>query len=43
MTAASLNADVHRRFFHDHFRVKGREAATACTGTLASLARLAAA
>ncbi len=33
--------DVHRRFFHDHFRVKGQEAARACVGTLASLAALA--
>ncbi|HVI33114.1 6,7-dimethyl-8-ribityllumazine synthase [Phenylobacterium sp.] len=35
--------DVHQRFFHDHFRVKGQEAARACAGTLESLARLAAA
>jgi 6,7-dimethyl-8-ribityllumazine synthase len=35
--------DVHQRFFHDHFRVKGHEAARACAGTLESLARLAAA
>jgi 6,7-dimethyl-8-ribityllumazine synthase len=35
--------DVHRRFFHDHFRVKGAEAARACAATLQSLARLAAA
>ncbi|WP_309605207.1 6,7-dimethyl-8-ribityllumazine synthase [Phenylobacterium sp.] len=35
--------EVHQRFFHDHFRVKGREAARACAGTLQSLARLAAA
>ena len=34
--------EVHQRFFHDHFRVKGAEAARACTGTLDSLARLAA-
>jgi 6,7-dimethyl-8-ribityllumazine synthase len=34
---------VHERFFHAHFRVKGQEAARACVGTLASLARLAAA
>ena len=34
--------DVHRRFFHDHFRVKGAEAAKACTATLESLAKLAA-
>lgn len=34
--------DTHRRFFHDHFRVKGHEAARACQGTLASLARIAA-
>ena len=35
--------DVHQRFFHDHFRVKGQEAARACVGTLQSLAQLAAA
>ena len=35
--------DVHRRFFHDHFRVKGQEAARACVGTLQSLAQLSAA
>ena len=35
--------DVHRRFFHDHFRVKGQEAARACVGTLESFARLSAA
>ncbi|WP_293902511.1 6,7-dimethyl-8-ribityllumazine synthase [Phenylobacterium sp.] len=33
--------DVHRGFFHAHFRVKGAEAAQACHGTLESLARLA--
>jgi 6,7-dimethyl-8-ribityllumazine synthase len=33
--------DVHQGFFHAHFRVKGAEAARACHGTLASLARLA--
>jgi 6,7-dimethyl-8-ribityllumazine synthase len=35
--------DVHRRFFHEHFRIKGAEAARACIGTLQSFARLAAA
>jgi 6,7-dimethyl-8-ribityllumazine synthase len=35
--------DVHQRFFHEHFRAKGREAAQACVGTLQSLAGLAAA
>jgi 6,7-dimethyl-8-ribityllumazine synthase len=35
--------EVHQRFFHAHFRVKGAEAARACAGTLASLAQLAAA
>ena len=35
--------EVHARFFHDHFLVKGREAARACVGTLNSLAQLAAA
>lgn len=34
--------DVHQRFFHEHFRVKGAEAARACSATLDSLARLAA-
>ena len=33
--------EVHRRFFHDHFQVKGQEAARACASTLQSLARLA--
>ena len=33
--------DVHQGFFHAHFRTKGAEAARACVGTLASLARLA--
>ena len=35
--------EAHQRFFHDHFRVKGQEAARACAGTMDSLARLAAA
>ena len=35
--------EVHQRFFHGHFRVKGQEAARACVGTLSSLAQLAAA
>jgi 6,7-dimethyl-8-ribityllumazine synthase len=35
--------DVHQRFFHEHFRVKGQEAARACVGTLSSLAALASA
>jgi 6,7-dimethyl-8-ribityllumazine synthase len=35
--------EVHQRFFHAHFRLKGQEAARACAGTLDSLARLAAA
>lgn len=34
--------DVHQRFFHEHFRLKGAEAARACRATLESLARLAA-
>ena len=33
--------EVHLRFFHAHFRVKGAEAARACHGTLTSLAQLA--
>lgn len=32
--------DEHRRFFFDHFTVKGAEAANACMQTLASLDRL---
>lgn len=34
--------DLHQRFFHEHFKVKGAEAARACSATLASLAKLAA-
>jgi 6,7-dimethyl-8-ribityllumazine synthase len=30
----------HERFFHDHFGVKGREVAKACTETVAKLDRL---
>lgn len=30
----------HERFFHDHFQVKGREVATACTDTVEKLGRL---
>jgi 6,7-dimethyl-8-ribityllumazine synthase len=30
----------HQRFFHEHFEVKGREVAKACTETIDSLARL---
>ena len=30
----------HQQFFHDHFRIKGREAAAACAATLKSLGRL---
>ena len=30
----------HERFFHQHFQVKGREVAKACTETIESLARL---
>ena len=33
--------EVHQKFYHGHFRVKGAEAARACKGTLESLARLA--
>ena len=32
--------DEHRGFFHQHFLVKGREAAQACAATLANLERL---
>ena len=35
--------EVHNAFFHDHFKLKGVEAARAVYGTLESLARLAAA
>ncbi len=31
----------HQGFFHDHFQVKGREVAKACTETIDSLAQLA--
>jgi len=34
--------EVHHGFFREHFRLKGAEAARACTQTLASLAKLAA-
>ena len=34
--------EAHRAFFHDHFRLKGREAAQACLHTLESLSKLAA-
>jgi 6,7-dimethyl-8-ribityllumazine synthase len=37
------DSEIHRQFFHDHFRVKGHEAARACAGTLESFARLSAA
>ncbi|GAY07084.1 6,7-dimethyl-8-ribityllumazine synthase [Pseudonocardia sp. N23] len=33
----------HQQFFHDHFVVKGREVAKACTDTIAALDRLPAA
>ena len=33
----------HQRFFHEHFEVKGREVAKACTETIESLERLPAA
>jgi 6,7-dimethyl-8-ribityllumazine synthase len=32
--------DEHRAFFYEHFQVKGREVAKACTETVASLDRL---
>jgi 6,7-dimethyl-8-ribityllumazine synthase len=32
--------DEHQRFFHEHFQLKGREVAKACTETIDSLARL---
>lgn len=32
--------EEHRRFFHDHFVVKGEEAAAACLHTLANMAAL---
>jgi 6,7-dimethyl-8-ribityllumazine synthase len=35
--------DVHQRFFREHFRLRGQEAARACVRTLAGFARLAAA
>ncbi|MDP3660826.1 6,7-dimethyl-8-ribityllumazine synthase [Phenylobacterium sp.] len=33
-------SEAQRRFFHDHFRIKGAEAAEACARTLKSLGRL---
>jgi len=35
-------SDEHRGFFHQHFLVKGREAAQACVATLVNIERLAA-
>jgi 6,7-dimethyl-8-ribityllumazine synthase len=32
--------DEHRRFFHEHFRVKGAEAAAACASTVSNMNRL---
>ena len=32
--------DEHRKFFYDHFAVKGAEAATACAATLDKIGRL---
>ncbi len=32
--------DEHQRFFHEHFRVKGAEAADACAQTLRNLGRI---
>ncbi len=32
----------HKRFFHDHFRVKGAEAAAACAQTLANMVAISA-
>jgi len=32
--------EEHQRFFHDHFRVKGREVAQACAATLRNIAGL---
>lgn len=32
--------EEHRRFFHDHFSVKGKEAAAACIATMANMRRL---
>lgn len=32
--------EEHRRFFHDHFVVKGAEAASACARTIANMRRL---
>jgi len=34
---------AQKRFFHDHFRIKGAEAAQACVATLAGVSRLRAA
>jgi 6,7-dimethyl-8-ribityllumazine synthase len=32
--------DDHRKFFHDHFVIKGAEAASACAATLSNIERL---
>jgi 6,7-dimethyl-8-ribityllumazine synthase len=32
--------DEHKKFFHDHFVVKGAEAAAACAATVDKIARL---
>lgn len=32
--------DEHQKFFREHFRVKGREAAAACAATIAALGKL---
>lgn len=34
------DGEEHRRYFFEHFLVKGREAANACSRTLANIARL---
>jgi 6,7-dimethyl-8-ribityllumazine synthase len=32
--------EEHKKYFHAHFSVKGREAASACVATVAGLAKL---
>jgi len=32
--------DAHQKFFHEHFKVKGTEAATACVKTLENLRKV---
>jgi hypothetical protein len=39
-TAAFHEHEDHRKFFYDHFVIKGTEAAAACAATIDKIARL---